>query len=234
MAILFTTVPPGEPEIPWLVLEATTIDDASGGNGDGIVQPGETVSLVLDVRNNGGQDAVAPAVALSCSEGEVSVIDGESALPDIPAGGAGQTSDALVCAFSDAATDSVATFWVAIEANGGAYTTTARFDVRIDLSGTGVESAPSRFAFSRCYPNPFAAGSAMMLALPSSERVTVRIYDPAGRLVRTLADKQMPAGEHRFVWDGTDSSGRNVASGVYFVRAVAGGKEGMRKVVLLR
>ena len=43
MAILFTTVPPGEPDIPWLVLDATTIDDSVGGNGDGVVQPGETV-----------------------------------------------------------------------------------------------------------------------------------------------------------------------------------------------
>jgi hypothetical protein len=210
------------------------VDDASGGNGDGVVQPGETVSLILDVRNDGGRDALGPNVVLSTGESMVSMLDATSVLPDIPAGGSGQTSDALVCEFSETLDDTVATFWAAFEANGGAYTTTARFDVRIDLSGTGVDQPPARFSLSRCYPNPSAGGSTMVLALPSSERVTVRIYDPAGRLVRTLADNQMAAGEHRFVWDGRDGSGRGVASGVYLVRAVAGSETVVRKLVLLR
>ena len=74
----------------------------------------------------------------------------------------------------------------------------------------------------------------MRLALPTPERVTVRIYDPAGRLVRALVDELLPAGEHGFVWDGADGRGRQVASGVYFVRAEAGRQVGSRKVVLLR
>ena len=77
--------------------------------------------------------------------------------------------------------------------------------MRIDLSLTGVDDVvPSVFSLSPCHPNPFTQGSTMRLALPAPERVTVKIYDPAGRLVRTLVDEQMPAGEHSFVWDGTD------------------------------
>ena len=64
--------------------------------------------------------------------------------------------------------------------------------------------------------------------------MTGQTYDPAGRLVKTLVDEQMPAGEHSFVWDGADGSGRHVASGVYFVRAEAGRQSGATKVVLLR
>lgn len=236
MAILFTTIPPGVPDIPWLVLSGTTIDDSAGGNGDGVVQPGETVSLVLDVRNDGGRDALGPSVVLSSGESTVSVIDSTSLIPDVPAGGSAQNADALVCTFSETIDDTVATLWAAFEANGGAYTTTARFDIRIDLSGTGVQDdpVPTVFSLSPCHPNPFTQGATMRLALPVPERVTVRIYDPAGRLVRTLVDRPMPAGEHRLAWDGTDGSGRRVASGVYFVRAEAGRQVGSRKVVLLR
>ena len=96
------------------------------------------------------------------------------------------------------------------------------------------EVTPTVFSLSPCHPNPFTAGSTMRLALPEPGRVTVRIYDPAGRLVRTLVDERMPAGEHGVVWDGRDGTGRHVASGVYFVRAEAGRQSSSRKVVLLR
>jgi hypothetical protein len=236
MAILFTTEPPGEPDVPWLVLDAVTVDDSAGGNGDGVVQPGETVSLVLGVRNDGGRDALGPSVVLSSGEGTVSVVDGTAVLTDVLAGGSGSTVDALVCEFSDAIDDTVATLWAAFEANGGAYTTTARCDVHIDLSGTGVEDGvvPSVFSLSPCHPNPFTSGATMRLALPAPERVTVRIYDPAGRLVRMLVDEAMPAGEHSLAWDGRDGSGRHVASGVYFVRAEAGRRSDVRKIVRVR
>jgi hypothetical protein len=236
IAILFTTTPPGPPDIPWLVLDGTTVDDSSGGNDDGTVQPGETVSLVLDVRNDGGRDALWPTVVLSSDESAVTVSDSTAGMPDVPAGGSAQTSDPLVCTFSDAIDDTVVTMWAAFEANGGAYTVTARLDVHIDLSSTGVDDGDlhSAFRLYPSHPNPFAHGSTIRLALPAPERVMVRIYSSSGRVVRTLVDEPMPAGEHRFVWDGTDDSRRRVASGVYFVRALAGEQVGSRKVVFLR
>jgi hypothetical protein len=236
MAILFTTEPPGEPDVPWLVLDGTTIDDSAGGNGDGVVQPGETVELVLDVRNDGGRDALSPSVTLSSDESTVSVVDGTASMPDVLAGGSALTADALVCTFSQAIDDTVATLWAAFEANGGVYSTTARLDVHIDLSGTGAHGAvePTTFSLSPCRPNPFTQGATMRLALPEAGQATVKVYDPAGRLVRTLVDEPLPAGEHALAWDGKDATGRRVASGVYFVRAEAGRQSGSRKVVLLR
>jgi hypothetical protein len=52
--------------------------------------------------------------------------------------------------------------------------------------------------------------------------------------VRTLVDAVVPPGHHDRAWDGKDSAGRPVASGVYFARLVAGGETANRKLVLVR
>jgi len=69
--------------------------------------------------------------------------------------------------------------------------------------------------------NPLRQGSAVInLTLATADRVTVKIFDVSGRLVRTLADGQMfKAGkvDPALTWDGLDNSGRQVARGAYFV-----------------
>jgi len=83
-------------------------------------------------------------------------------------------------------------------------------------------------------PNPFTADTALEFALPTAERVLIEVYDISGRLVNTLVDGSLPAGSNRVIWDGRDSSGAPVASGIYFCRASVGEWNEARKVVLLR
>jgi hypothetical protein len=67
--------------------------------------------------------------------------------------------------------------------------------------------------------NPLKSGQAKIhFGLAKSDRVQVQVYDVSGRLVRTLADRQFPAGTHDLVWDGVDNGGRQVARGVYFTQ----------------
>ena len=100
----------------------------------------------------------------------------------------------------------------------------------------GIEDDPvaSVFSLRPGYPNPFASDTRLQLTLPTGERVVARVYSTAGRLVKTLVDGSLPAGEHFVPWDGTDERGNRVASGVYFVRLEAGTDRAARKVVLLR
>ncbi|MCK4409487.1 MAG: T9SS type A sorting domain-containing protein, partial [Candidatus Eisenbacteria sp.] len=132
--------------------------------------------------------------------------------------------------------DTVATLWAQVTANGGTYTGAGRIDIHIDLTSTGIEDDPvaSIFALRPGYPNPFAADTRLQLTLPAPERVVARVYNPAGRLVKTLIDSPLPAGEHVVPWNGTDERGNHVASGVYFVKLEAGADHALRKVVLLR
>jgi flagellar hook assembly protein FlgD len=64
--------------------------------------------------------------------------------------------------------------------------------------------------------------------------VELSIYDITGGKIRTLVNRQMPAGFHQVVWQGRDDSGSSVASGVYLYRIRAGQFQQSRKMVLLR
>jgi hypothetical protein len=105
--------------------------------------------------------------------------------------------------------------------------------------GTGADGS-SAFAnrLSHARPNPFNPVTTLEYSIAASGRVTLRVYDLAGREVRTLVDRDVEAGEHKVVWDGTTDSGQRAASGVYFVRMEAAGRmdafHATRKLVLLK
>lgn len=78
-------------------------------------------------------------------------------------------------------------------------------------------------------PNPFSGSTAIDFIVP--EAGMLRIYDVAGRLVRTL----IAGVSGRAIWDGLDAHGRRAPSGVYFYRLEAGGSAGTtRKMVHIR
>ena len=72
------------------------------------------------------------------------------------------------------------------------------------------------FVLVQNYPNPVRNRTAIAYQLPADSRVSLKVYDICGRLVRTLADGTEQAGHHEASWDGRDEAGRPVSSGVYF------------------
>ena len=84
-------------------------------------------------------------------------------------------------------------------------------------------------------PNPFNPTTRIRFDLAEGGRVVLRIYDVAGRQVRSLLDEDMAAGHDRSaMWDGLDDDGQRAASGVYFYRLDAGGKSLTRKLVVMK
>lgn len=83
-------------------------------------------------------------------------------------------------------------------------------------------------------PNPFRGACDIAFELPRPAETWLRVHDVTGRLVRTLRDGTLPAGEHREAWDGNDDAGRPVAAGVYFLRLVADGRSTGKRVVRAR
>jgi hypothetical protein len=75
------------------------------------------------------------------------------------------------------------------------------------------------------YPNPARSRVAFSFSLPSDRYALVRIYDTAGRLVRTLIDAPMSAGPYTASWDGRNDVGRHVAPGIYFYELRVGGRK---------
>ncbi len=101
---------------------------------------------------------------------------------------------------------------------------------------TGGETPPPPEAsyLAQNYPNPFNPMTRVEFGLGTPARVSLRIYDPAGRLVRALVEEHRTAGRYTEIWDGCDASGRAVASGVYFYRLETGAYSETKKMVLAR
>jgi hypothetical protein len=97
-----------------------------------------------------------------------------------------------------------------------------------------VFETPNVTALLDIHPNPFNPTTTIPFHLMEGERVSLRVYDAQGKLVRTLLDEVLPEGLHEVVWDGRDNSGSQTATGVYFVRFVTGANSMTKKVVLIK
>ena len=65
--------------------------------------------------------------------------------------------------------------------------------------------------------------------------VTIEVFNVAGKVVRTLLDTELEAGDEGFVvWDGNSETGDRCASGVYFYRIAAPGFSASRKMIMLK
>lgn len=96
------------------------------------------------------------------------------------------------------------------------------------------EALPKTPELQSNYPNPFNASTVIAYTLTAGARVKIEIFDILGRRVSTLVDEPQTAGLHQIIWNGTDTNGRALASGVYFYRLSAGGSSQAKKMVLLK
>jgi hypothetical protein len=100
-------------------------------------------------------------------------------------------------------------------------------------SATGLAESkpeiPRSFILHNNYPNPFNPSTSIQVEIPRDGHVRVEILDISGQIVDLLVDEYKVAGAHLLRWDA-----RRKASGVYFCRALYGGKSDVRSMVLLR
>lgn len=86
------------------------------------------------------------------------------------------------------------------------------------------------------YPNPFGAGGttiAFGLGRSASD-ASLRIYDITGKLVTALVDGPRESGSHTVRWDGRDSSGNDVGSGIYFYQLTTADYSACRRMMVVR
>jgi hypothetical protein len=93
---------------------------------------------------------------------------------------------------------------------------------------------PATVRLYPCQPNPFNPRTTIRYDLPESGPVCLSVFDVAGRRIRTLVDDSMPQGSHEAVWDGRDSSGREVGSGSYLARLEFAGRVETVRMGLVR
>ncbi|MCK4226134.1 T9SS type A sorting domain-containing protein [candidate division WOR-3 bacterium] len=108
-------------------------------------------------------------------------------------------------------------------------------------SGVGIEkdiSFSDPFILFQVSPNPFSKTTVISFQCPvisEKEKITLSIYDSSGRLVKSFSlTADHSALSTAVSWDGKDDSGKEVRSGVYFCRFVAGDYQSTQKLLLLR
>jgi hypothetical protein len=104
------------------------------------------------------------------------------------------------------------------------------------ISNNLEPAAPTKLSYQLyCnYPNPFNLSTTIGFQIPKRERVKIAIYNILGQHVKTLVDQMYQKGNYKIVWDGSNRFGETVASGIYFVRIVAGDFVRSKKMVLLK
>jgi hypothetical protein len=95
-------------------------------------------------------------------------------------------------------------------------------------------SLPRAFALGQNVPNPFNPSTTISYALDEQARVKLAVYDVRGRTVAILVDKVQDEGDYDIQWDGKDTNGRRLASGIYIYRLQAGSHQQTRKMVLIK
>ena len=103
----------------------------------------------------------------------------------------------------------------------------------------GFDGAPQYTnALEPNYPNPFNPTTHITFEIKTPGHVTLRIYNVAGQLIRTLLNEELETGRYENrpfnVWDGRNDTGQQVGSGVYFYRLTATNFTQTRKLVLLK
>ncbi len=79
-----------------------------------------------------------------------------------------------------------------------------------------LQTAPSNYRLAQSYPNPFTNFTTIEYDVPSDQNVVIRIFNIRGQIVKILVDEDKSPGYYSIVWDGTNDSGDEVSSGVYF------------------
>jgi hypothetical protein len=93
---------------------------------------------------------------------------------------------------------------------------------------------PSEFALNQNYPNPFNPSTNIRFSVPKEGRVKIEVYDVTGALVKTVLDEAVRTGNKEVVWDGTNTSGSKVASGMYLYRMQTDDFVAVKKMIMLK
>jgi hypothetical protein len=93
---------------------------------------------------------------------------------------------------------------------------------------------PLAFGMERLYPNPFGGTATISYQVPRAGKVSLKVYNVAGQLVRTLVNGEEAAGYYGVRWNGRNEGAQAAASGLYIVRLTYGAESRTEKLVKIR
>jgi hypothetical protein len=200
----------------------TLANDTFWRSDETVIEAGDTATVTLDfddVRGYALSDNPFPHTA-----GGMSAADG--------------TAGAAINVFDRLQVSAIG--WEVRSASGGsadaALVITSRATVLDPVTSAEAEFDPpgAITGLTEVSPNPFGYLTRIEYTMPSAGRVRIEVYDVSGRLIRTLLDGSVAPGVHAVSWDARNGNGKDVASGIYFVRMISFGRASVRKALVLR
>lgn len=94
--------------------------------------------------------------------------------------------------------------------------------------------APTEFTLKQNYPNPFNPATQIHYQIPDESYVDIAVYNISGQKIKSLVVEHKVPGYYTITWDGLDSSGQPVTSGIYVLRMQADDFSMNRRITLLR
>jgi hypothetical protein len=127
----------------------------------------------------------------------------------------------------------------ATDASGNSVTAGATVTVPHDL-GKRIASSfdkfnePDSYQLFANYPNPFNPETSISYQIPEAAHVEIKIFNAIGNEISTLINERQNAGYYTAQWDGKDSSGNKVVSGIYLYQINAGDYICTKKMTLMK
>ncbi|KAA3598033.1 MAG: choice-of-anchor D domain-containing protein [Calditrichaeota bacterium] len=134
--------------------------------------------------------------------------------------------------------DLIGVFNGVLEIGNNSPNTPFNVNLTVDCFTASIEPTsniiPEEFSLSQNYPNPFNPQTNIEFGLKESRFTKLVIYDILGREVKTLVNENLPAAFYKVVWDGRNSAGNLVSSGVYFYKIEAKDFVEVKKLMFLK
>lgn len=127
-------------------------------------------------------------------------------------------------------------YWLEVVELDGSTTMFGPQSVTLEQQGEpGQPAIPQVYGLYQNYPNPFNPTTEISFSVPGTTTGELVVYACNGQLVKRLFRGQIEAQEvYRITWDGTDSSGKAAASGLYFYRLQTETASLHKKMILMR
>ncbi len=111
---------------------------------------------------------------------------------------------------------------------------TRRMDFESSIDRVKNSEIPSEYRLEQNYPNPFNPSTIIEYYIPKAGNLKLEIYNSLGQLVNVLVEADQNKGKYQITWNGKDSQGNTLSSGVYFYRLKTNEYSYTNKMLLLK
>jgi hypothetical protein len=127
---------------------------------------------------------------------------------------------------------------IAIAGNGTIWLATNAGLSELNVSATSLngdrQSQPKQFQLYPAYPNPFNMSTTIRFQINTNQHIKISIFDVNGRIVNTILNSKVAAGNYKITWNGKNTTGNEMASGIYFARVSVSNYISTLKLVMIK